>query len=198
MAKVFPAFYDPRKLVAELLSDREDVHTHHRRVVRVVRPERTRDDLPLTRPVATAFEQEVRDRELARRQPNSSFFDEERARCRMDTDGDFVVGVIEDQAPCERADVRSKPSVAQRDRLPQVGAGAPAVDRHGFRPREPDDDHHAVKSERRQLGSPFNGDPRATNAWKLYEFTSGHKVDDRERHMGGAISESPPVPSTAI
>ncbi|MDP3895103.1 MAG: alpha/beta hydrolase [Mesorhizobium sp.] len=48
------------------------------------------------------------------------------------------------------------------------------------------------------LGSPFNGDPRATNAWKLYEFTSGHKVDDRERHMGGAISESPPVPSTAI
>ncbi len=48
------------------------------------------------------------------------------------------------------------------------------------------------------LGSPFNGDPRATNAWKLYEFTSGHKVDDREGHMGGAISESPPVPTTAI
>lgn len=48
------------------------------------------------------------------------------------------------------------------------------------------------------LGSPFNGDPRATNAWKLYEFTSGHKVDDRERHMGGAISDSPPVPTTAI
>lgn len=48
------------------------------------------------------------------------------------------------------------------------------------------------------LGSPFNGDPRATNAWRLYEFTSGHKVADREHHMGGAISESPPVPSTAI
>lgn len=48
------------------------------------------------------------------------------------------------------------------------------------------------------LGSPFNGDPRATNAWRLYEFTSGHKVDDREGHMGGAISESPPVPTTAI
>ena len=48
------------------------------------------------------------------------------------------------------------------------------------------------------LGSPFGGDPRATNAWKLYEFTSGHKVDDRERHMGGAISEPPPVPTTAI
>jgi hypothetical protein len=48
------------------------------------------------------------------------------------------------------------------------------------------------------LGSPFNGNPRATNAWKLYEFTSGHKVDDRERHMGGAIAEPPPVPTTAI
>ena len=48
------------------------------------------------------------------------------------------------------------------------------------------------------LGSPFNGDPRATNAWKLYQFTSGHKVDDRDRHMGGAISAPPPVPTTAI
>ena len=48
------------------------------------------------------------------------------------------------------------------------------------------------------LGSPFNGDPRATNAWRLYEFASGHKVADRQNHMGGAISESPPVPTTAI
>ena len=48
------------------------------------------------------------------------------------------------------------------------------------------------------LGSPFRGDPRATNAWKLYQFTSGHKVDDRDRHMGGAIAEPPPVPTTAI
>jgi hypothetical protein len=48
------------------------------------------------------------------------------------------------------------------------------------------------------LGSPFNGDPHATNAWRLYEFTSGHRVDDRERHMGGALGEPPPVPTTAI
>lgn len=48
------------------------------------------------------------------------------------------------------------------------------------------------------LGSPFRGDPRATNAWRLYEFTSGHKVDDRERHMGGALGAPPPVPTTAI
>jgi pimeloyl-ACP methyl ester carboxylesterase len=48
------------------------------------------------------------------------------------------------------------------------------------------------------LGSPFAGNPRATNAWRLYEFTSGHKVDDRDRHMGGTISAPPPVPTTAI
>ncbi len=48
------------------------------------------------------------------------------------------------------------------------------------------------------LGSPFRGDPRATNAWKVYQFTSGHKVDDRDSHMGGAISDPPSVPTTAI
>ncbi len=48
------------------------------------------------------------------------------------------------------------------------------------------------------LGSPFRGDPRATNAWKLYQFTSGHKVDDRDRHMGGKIADAPDVPTTAI
>lgn len=48
------------------------------------------------------------------------------------------------------------------------------------------------------LGSPFNGDPRTTNAWRLYEFMSGTKVDDRDKHMGGAIAQSPPVPTTAI
>jgi len=48
------------------------------------------------------------------------------------------------------------------------------------------------------LGSPFNGDPRSTNAWRLYEFTSGHKVDNREAHMGGSLASPPPVPTTAI
>lgn len=48
------------------------------------------------------------------------------------------------------------------------------------------------------LGSPFNGDPRATRAWRLYERASGLEVDDRDKHLGGAISQSPPVPTTAI
>lgn len=48
------------------------------------------------------------------------------------------------------------------------------------------------------LGSPFNGDPRATNAWRVYQLASGQSVDDSENHMGGAIAKAPPVPSTAI
>jgi dienelactone hydrolase len=48
------------------------------------------------------------------------------------------------------------------------------------------------------LGSPFSGDPRHTNAWRLYERKSGHKVDDRESHLGGPLALPPPVPTTAI
>jgi len=46
------------------------------------------------------------------------------------------------------------------------------------------------------LGTPFAGDPKATNAWRLYEFASGHKLDDPEllNHM----KEAPPVPTTSI
>lgn len=46
------------------------------------------------------------------------------------------------------------------------------------------------------LGTPFAGHPRATNAWQLYEFVSGDRVD------GGRdwneIRRAPPVPTTSI
>ncbi|MFK7751549.1 MAG: esterase/lipase family protein [Sedimentitalea sp.] len=48
------------------------------------------------------------------------------------------------------------------------------------------------------LGSPFGGDPRATNAWRVYQMASGQSVEDNDRHMGGAIAKAPPVPTTAI
>ena len=48
------------------------------------------------------------------------------------------------------------------------------------------------------LGSPFNGDPRATNAWRVYQMASGQSVDDSDHHMGGAIAKPPSVPTTAI
>lgn len=46
------------------------------------------------------------------------------------------------------------------------------------------------------LGTPFTGDPRATNAWRLYEFASGHKLDDPE--LLAQVREAPPVPTTSI
>jgi pimeloyl-ACP methyl ester carboxylesterase len=46
------------------------------------------------------------------------------------------------------------------------------------------------------LGSPFTGHPRATNAWRVYEYTSGRRAD--EPHLAGPLSEPPPVPTTAI
>jgi len=46
------------------------------------------------------------------------------------------------------------------------------------------------------LGSPFTGDPRATNAWRVYEYASGRRAD--EPHSAGSLSEPPPVPTTAI
>jgi pimeloyl-ACP methyl ester carboxylesterase len=46
------------------------------------------------------------------------------------------------------------------------------------------------------LGSPFTGHPRATNAWRVYEYASGHRAD--EPHFAGPLSEPPPVPTTSI
>ena len=46
------------------------------------------------------------------------------------------------------------------------------------------------------LGTPFSGDPKATNAWRLYEFASGHKLDDPQ--MLAQLRQAPPVPTTSI
>jgi pimeloyl-ACP methyl ester carboxylesterase len=46
------------------------------------------------------------------------------------------------------------------------------------------------------LGSPFTGHPRETNAWRLYELTSGHRIDSHDFH--GPLRIPPPVPTTSI
>ena len=48
------------------------------------------------------------------------------------------------------------------------------------------------------LGSPFAGHPRATNAWRVYEMASGRRADQEDHRFGGALSATPPVPTTAI
>ena len=46
------------------------------------------------------------------------------------------------------------------------------------------------------LGSPFSGDPRANNVWRLYEWVAGHPVDDPPIKTN--LQEKPPVPTLAI
>jgi len=46
------------------------------------------------------------------------------------------------------------------------------------------------------LGTPFTGHPRATNAWRLYELVTGHKIGAPEIHE--PLRAAPPVPTTSI
>jgi pimeloyl-ACP methyl ester carboxylesterase len=45
------------------------------------------------------------------------------------------------------------------------------------------------------LGSPFSGDPKQNNVWRIYERIARHKVDDPPLPR---ITEKPPVPSLAL
>ena len=46
------------------------------------------------------------------------------------------------------------------------------------------------------LGTPFSGNPRANNAWRVYELVAGHRVDDPP--IRANINEKPPVPTVAL
>ena len=46
------------------------------------------------------------------------------------------------------------------------------------------------------MGSPFTGHPRETNAWRLYQFVSGHRIDWHDFH--GPLRVAPPAPTTSI
>lgn len=46
------------------------------------------------------------------------------------------------------------------------------------------------------LGSPFTGNPKATNAWRVYTLVSGEKDIDEERFA--SLRETPRVPTTSI
>lgn len=47
------------------------------------------------------------------------------------------------------------------------------------------------------LGTPFTGHPRATNAWRFYEFVSGHRTED-DPALVEQIRQAPPVPTTSV
>jgi len=46
------------------------------------------------------------------------------------------------------------------------------------------------------LGSPFSGDPRGNNVWRLYEWVAGHPVDAPP--IQAILHEKPPVPTLAL
>ncbi len=46
------------------------------------------------------------------------------------------------------------------------------------------------------LGSPFSGDPRANNVWRLYELIAGHSVD--RPPLEADYRTKPPVPTLAL
>ena len=46
------------------------------------------------------------------------------------------------------------------------------------------------------LGTPFTGSPKATNAWRIYELASGHKLD--EPAVLARVRAAPSVPTTSI
>ena len=46
------------------------------------------------------------------------------------------------------------------------------------------------------LGTPFTGDPKATNAWRIYELLTGSRVDNAK--LMTEIGKPPPLPTTSI
>lgn len=46
------------------------------------------------------------------------------------------------------------------------------------------------------MGSPFSGDPRANNAWRVYEWLTKHSVDSPP--IEARLAEKPPVPTYAL
>ncbi len=46
------------------------------------------------------------------------------------------------------------------------------------------------------LGSPFAGNPRATHAWRIFEYFSGHSA--RDPNLMERLRTAPPVPTTSI
>ena len=46
------------------------------------------------------------------------------------------------------------------------------------------------------MGTPFTGHPKATNAWRIYEWATGHKIGAPDIHE--PLRSPPPVPTTSI
>ena len=77
--------------------------------------------------------------------------------------------------------------------VPTKSSWADVASRYDSMPMVPDSVRQVIT-----LGSPFAGDPRSTNAWRVYEWASGRKADEVDPRFGGELAAPPPVPTTAI
>lgn len=56
--------------------------------------------------------------------------------------------------------------------------------------------HPDVVAQVITMGTPFSYSPRANNAWRIYQFIAGHRVD--QPPIGGDLTAKPPVPTVAL
>ena len=86
------------------------------------------------------------------------------------------------------------------ERVAAFGAGGPVVlvgwSLGGIYAREVAKARPELVSKVVTLASPFSGDPRDNNVWRLYELVSGHPVDAPP--IDADLRQKPPVPTLAI
>ena len=85
-------------------------------------------------------------------------------------------------------------------RVERFGGGRPVVlvgwSLGGIYAREAAKRRPELVSKVVTLGSPFSGDRRSNNVWRLYELVAGHRVDDPPIATDTAVK--PPVPTLAV
>jgi pimeloyl-ACP methyl ester carboxylesterase len=86
------------------------------------------------------------------------------------------------------------------ERIEQFGEGRPVIlvgwSLGGIYAREAAKLRPGLVSKVITMGSPFSGDRRSNNVWRLYEWVAGHPVDDPP--IKTVLEEKPPVPTLAL
>lgn len=85
-------------------------------------------------------------------------------------------------------------------RMEQFGGGQPIVllgwSLGGIYAREAAKRRPELVTKVISMGSPFSGDRRSNNVWRLYEWVAGHPVDNPP--IEAILEEKPPVPTLAL
>ena len=86
------------------------------------------------------------------------------------------------------------------ERIERFGAGRPVIlvgwSLGGIYAREAAKLRPDLVAKVISMGSPFSGDRRSNNVWRLYEWVAGHPVDDPP--IASVLEEKPPVPTLAL